>query len=166
MTHNISQDAIQVKHQPLTPNRTDIMPLSVIHIPLLLTPNNPWGSGREKDRDIHSYKKLQFRFYFELEFDVWLALYLKIYYKSYIPFVYERNKKYSIFIIDFVITCNFSSVEIYGILCVRSKEISIAKKSHSFASIWSQNSMFGLKYILRYIISDIYHLSVSDLKSF
>ena len=59
MTHNISQDAIQAKHQPLTPNRTDVVPLSVIHIPLLLTPNNPFLSIDQKS---HINMKWIFKF--------------------------------------------------------------------------------------------------------
>ena len=38
-------------------------------------------------------KKGAVSFVLELEVDVWLELHLKIYYKSYIPFVCERNKK-------------------------------------------------------------------------
>ena len=37
-----------------------------------------------------SKKKLPFRLYLELEVDVWLEMHLKIYCKSYIPFVCER----------------------------------------------------------------------------
>ena len=58
-TSKTSGDAIQAKHQPLTPNRTDIMPLSVIHIPLLLTPNNPFLSIDQKS---HINMKWIFKF--------------------------------------------------------------------------------------------------------
>ena len=47
-------------------------------------------------------KKVRFRLYLELEVDVWLELHLKIYYKSYIPFVCERFEKFLIFSIDFI----------------------------------------------------------------
>ena len=56
---------------------------------------------------MHSHKKLRFRLYLELEVDFWLKLYLKIYYKSCIPFVCERFKKFLIFSIDFIFICDF-----------------------------------------------------------
>ena len=43
----------------------------------------------------------------ELEVDVWLELHLKIYFKSYIPFVCERNEKFLIFSINFIFICDF-----------------------------------------------------------
>ena len=39
-------------------------------------------------------------------------------------------------------------------------------KSYSFTCIWSCRSMFGLNWMLRYIISHFYHLSVSETRSF
>ena len=39
-------------------------------------------------------------------------------------------------------------------------------KYYGIGSIWSERSMFDLKYMLRYIRSDVYHLSVSDLNIF
>ena len=45
---------------------------------------------------------MRFRLYLELEVDVWLEMHLKIYYKSYIPFVCERFEKFLIFSMDFI----------------------------------------------------------------
>ena len=80
-------------------------------------------------------KKLLFRLYLEFEVDVWFELHLEIYYKSYISFVCERFEKLLIFSIDSIFICDSSSVQIYGVLCVRSKEIWMAEKSYGFASI-------------------------------
>ena len=57
-------------------------------------------------------------------------------------------------------------IEIYGALGVRSKELWMTDKSYSFTCIWSCRSMFGLNWMLRYIISHFYHLSVSETRSF
>ena len=104
--------------------------------------------------------------YLEFKFDIWVELYLKIYYKSYIPFVCERIKKFLIFRINFVFIRDFSLIEIHEVLDVRIKAYGWLKKSYCFDYIWSSRSMFGLNCILRYIISHIYHLSVSKRKSF
>ena len=54
-----------------------------------------------------SEKKLLFRLYLEFEVDVWFELHLKIYYKSYIPFVCEQKKNFLIFSMDFIFICDF-----------------------------------------------------------
>ena len=82
-------------------------------------------------------KAIGFDLYLELEVDVWLEMHLKIYYKSYIPFVCERNKKFLIFSINFIFICDFSLIEIYGVLGVRSKGIWMTEKSYSLVCIWS-----------------------------
>ena len=90
----------------------------------------------------------------------------KIYYNWYISFICERSEKFLIFSINFVIRYDFSLIEIYGILGVRSKEIWMTKTSYSLVCIWSSSSIFGLNCILRYIISHIYHLSLSETRTF
>ena len=90
----------------------------------------------------------------------------KIYYKSIIAFVCERIKKFLIFRINFVFIRDFSLIEIIEVLDVRIKGYGWLKKSYCFDYIWISRSMFGLNCILRYIISGIYNLSVSDLNSF
>ena len=102
----------------------------------------------------------------ELEVDVWLELLYKIYCKSYIPFVCERFENFLNFSIQFVFICAFWLIEIYGALGVKSKELWMTDKSYSFTCIWSCRSMFGLNWMLRYIISHFYHLSVSETRSF
>ena len=104
--------------------------------------------------------------YLEFDFDIWVELYLKIYYKLYISFVCERIKKFLIFRINFVSIRDFSLIEIIEVLDVRIKGYGWLKKSYCFDYIWISRSMFGLNCILRYIISGIYNLSVSDLNSF
>ena len=73
----------------------------------------------------------------ELEVDVWVEMHLKMYYKSYIPFVCEQFEKFFIFSINFIVKYNFWSIEIYGILGVRSKGIWMSEKSYGFDNIWS-----------------------------
>ena len=73
-------------------------------------------------------KIVRFRFYLELEADVWLELHLKMYYKSYISFVCERKKKFSIFSIAFIFMCGCSWMEMYGVWGVTSKGACLAKK--------------------------------------
>ena len=104
--------------------------------------------------------------YLEFEFDIWVELYLKIYYKLYISFVCERIKKFLIFRINFVFIRDFSLIEIIEVLDVRIKGYGWLKKSYCFDYIWISRSMFGLNCILRYIISHMYHLSVSESRSF
>ena len=82
-------------------------------------------------------RKAPVSFVFELEVDVWLVLCLKIYYKSSIPFVCERNEKFLMFSIDFIFTCDFCLIEIYGALGVRSKGICMSEKSSGFVCFWS-----------------------------
>ena len=72
-------------------------------------------------------KIVRFRFYLELEADVWLEWHLKMYYKSYISFVCERKKKFSIFSIAFIFMCGCSWMEMYGVWGVTSKGTCIAK---------------------------------------
>ena len=115
---------------------------------------------------MYEWEKLRFRLYLELEVDVWFEMHVKIYYKRYIEFVCKRFEKFLIFSIDFIFVCDFWSVHTYGALGVRSKELWMTDKSYSFTCIWSCRSMFGLNWMLRYIISHFYHLSVSDLRSF
>ena len=104
--------------------------------------------------------------YLEFDFDIWVELYLKIYYKLYISFVCERIKKFLIFRINFVFIRDFSLIEIIEVLDVRIKGYGWLKKSYCFDYIWISRSMFGLNCILRYIISHMYHLSVSESRSF
>ena len=66
-----------------------------------------------------------------------LKLHLKIYYKSYISFVCERFEKFLIFSMDFIFICDFSLIEIYGILGVRNKGIWMSEKRCGFNNIWS-----------------------------
>ena len=42
-------------------------------------------------------------------------------------------EKFLIFSIDFIFICDFSWIEIYGVLGVRSKEIWMSEKSYGFA---------------------------------
>ena len=51
----------------------------------------------------------------ELEVDVWLEFHLKMYYNSYVPFVFERNEKFLIFSIHFIFILEFTFIEIYEI---------------------------------------------------
>ena len=119
-----------------------------------------------RSKEIWMTEKLQFRFYFALEVDVWVELFLKIYCKSSISFVCERFEKFLIFINNFIFICDSSSVQMHGVLHVRSKRAGMSENKCSLVCIWSQRSIFGLNCILRYIVSHPYHLSVSDLKSF
>ena len=73
-------------------------------------------------------KIVRFRLYLELEADVWLELHLKIYYKSYISFVFERNKNFLIFSIDFIFICECSWMEMSGVLGATSEVTCLAKK--------------------------------------
>ena len=81
-------------------------------------------------------KKLLFRLYLEFEVDVWFELHLEIYYKSYISFVCEQKKKFLIFSIDSIFICDSSSVQIYGVLSVRSKGAGMSENKCSFVCIW------------------------------
>ena len=112
------------------------------------------------------WKKVRFGLCLELEVDIWLKMLHKIYYKWYIPFIRKRFEKFLMFSIDFIFICDLWSIEIYGIFCVRSKGIWRSEKRCDLDSIWSSRLMFGLKCFIRYIISDIYHLSVSESRSF
>ena len=85
-----------------------------------------WGIGCDEEGDMFGKKIVRFRFYLELEADVWLELHLKIYYKSYISFVCERKKKFLIFSIDFIFICECSWMEMYGVLGATSKGTCIA----------------------------------------
>ena len=93
-------------------------------------------------------------------------MHLKIYYKSSIPFFCERNEKFLIFSINVVMTCDFSSIEICRTVGVRNKGLWMTEKWYSFVSSWSWRSIYGLNCIIRFIISHLYHLSVSEMKSF
>ena len=53
-----------------------------------------WVCPVSSHKAIWILKKGAVSFYLELEVDVWLELHLKIYCKSYIPFVCERNKSF------------------------------------------------------------------------
>ena len=81
--------------------------------------------------------KIYLRLYFKLEVHVWLEVLLKIYFKSYISFVCERFEKFLIFSIDLIFIRDFSFIEIYEVLCVRSKGIWMSEKRCGFGNIWS-----------------------------
>ena len=81
---------------------------------------------------MYEWEKLRFRLYLELEVDVWLELHLEIYYKRYLAFVCERFEKFLIFSIDFIFICDSSSVQIYGVLSVRSKGAGMSESKYSF----------------------------------
>ena len=48
MTYNISQHAIQAKHRPLTPNRSDTVVILATHVPLYLRSQYPIYLNRSK----------------------------------------------------------------------------------------------------------------------
>ena len=96
-----------------------------------------WGIECGEWRDMHEWKNLRFRFYYELKVDTWLEIHVKMYYKWYIPFVCERFEKFLIFNINFIFICDSSSVHIYGALGVRKKGTCIGEKSSGFGSTWS-----------------------------
>ena len=108
------------------------------------------------------WKKLRFGLYLELEVDVWVELLHKIYYKSSIPFVCERNEKFLIFSINVVMTCDFSLIEICRTVGVRNKGLWMTEKWYSFVSSWSSRSIYGLNCIIRCIRSLLHHLYVSE----
>ena len=81
--------------------------------------------------------KIYLRLYFKLEVHVWLEVLLKIYYKSYKPFVCERNIKLFDFQHRFDLHCDFSFIEIYEVLVCVDKEIWMSEKSYGFDNIWS-----------------------------
>ena len=62
--------------------------------------------------------------------------------------------------------CDFPCTELYGVLSVRSKGKGMSENNYGFVCILSQRLMFGLKCFFIYIISVLYHLSVSDLRFF
>ena len=68
-------------------------------------------------------KKLRFRLCLESDIGIWLKLHFKIYFKQTMSFVCERHEFFLILSINVVFMCEFSWIEMYRVLGVRSKEI-------------------------------------------
>ena len=73
-------------------------------------------------------KKLRFRLCLEWDIGIWLKLHFKIYFKRTMSFVCERHDFFLILSINVVFMCEFSWIEMSGVLGVRRKGVWIAKK--------------------------------------